>query len=427
MKSNLEQNFKNAFDKYELPYNPDAWNALNDKLDQLKGSPSKSAPTNTFKWASGIGVALIAVSAIIYAVVNSSSSQPAAGKKTAQNHDTSVAKQPASEEQQYSKDTHSSETVRTGTENITAQDNTGITTGTKQHTAEKYLQDVPAQNRNKHEQTVPSTPNERPLASFPIVVNTPLREEQVYLPEINDICEGGVLPIANKNNVSIFIVSPNGKETEIKASSSVYYTANEAGTYVIQAKKAPVTSSFTVKEAPKADFTIDLENQYENGIPSIPVQTHSEGNSFTWSFEGSPVKQTGTKAYAHFYKKGTHQVTLTSRNSNGCEASTTKSITIDKDYNLLAPTGFMPLSDDSRKNRFIPVALQHRDTEFKMYIIEPRKGSVIFETSSLEGWNGVDATTNQLVEENKSFIWKVILANPEPGEPREYKGIIMRL
>lgn len=424
MKNNLEQNFKDAFDEYELPYNQSAWNALNDKLDQLQSKPPKSTPNTNWKWISGVSLLVISASAVIYAVTNSSNDHTI--HQTAALTESTDGKQQqadqihsVSENQSPSLHTNSSET-----EHIVINDK--VTLSGRTNKVNESVQGNSTPQKNEQENPSASGSN-NPIISFPISTELPTKAEQLYFPEINDACEGSVLPIVNKNNVPIFIVSPNGQETEIKASSSVYFTAKEAGTYFVTSGKSSLKNSFVVKEAPKADFTIDLENQYENGIPSILVETFSEGANFTWSFEGSNIKQKGKKAYAHFYKKGTHQVTLTSKNNYGCETTTTKLITVDQDYNLLAPTGFMPLSDDNRKNHFIPVALQHRTTEFRMYIIDPKTGSVIFETSSTEGWNGVDATTNQLVEENTSFIWKVILAHPEPEERNEYKGIIVRL
>jgi len=35
--------------------------------------------------------------------------------------------------------------------------------------------------------------------------------------------------------------------------------------------------------------------------------------------------------------------------------------------------------------------------------------------------------TGELVEENKSYVWKVVLQNPEKGESPEYMGTIVRL
>ena len=42
-------------------------------------------------------------------------------------------------------------------------------------------------------------------------------------------------------------------------------------------------------------------------------------------------------------------------------------------------------------------------------------------------WDGIDRNTGKLVDENKSFVWKVILENPEINEKPEYIGTVVRL
>ena len=63
-----------------------------------------------------------------------------------------------------------------------------------------------------------------------------------------------------------------------------------------------------------------------------------------------------------------------------------------------------------------------------MIVIDPINGAVIYETSnSDQAWDGVNKNSGELVEKNKSFVWKVILQQPEKGESPEYMGTIVRL
>ena len=72
--------------------------------------------------------------------------------------------------------------------------------------------------------------------------------------------------------------------------------------------------------------------------------------------------------------------------------------------------------------------LPRRDTPFKMIIIDPSDGAILFETSSADmPWDGIDRNTGKMVDENKSFVWKVILENPESNEKPEYIGTVVRL
>jgi hypothetical protein len=63
-----------------------------------------------------------------------------------------------------------------------------------------------------------------------------------------------------------------------------------------------------------------------------------------------------------------------------------------------------------------------------MIIIDPSNGSVIFETTSAsQAWKGINQNTGELVKENTSFVWKVVLQKPEKGESPEYMGTVVRL
>lgn len=442
MKSNLEQNIKDIFDKYELPYNQNAWNNLNEKLDKIQGTDNtpKSLSKPGLKLISGItGFVMVATVSLFYFMnINENTNQTAAVSNSV----------PPSLEKSEKKDQNKATLNKIIEEELSNQNNQKNKTRQFQQKAnEKQEQHVAF---NKSERTHETAGNEKrsshqsqknPFQSAPFGNNnnselpTPVvplsgkQEAQIKFPQNEwKLCEGNKISIPNKNSVELMLVSPGGEEIIIPANQTIEYHTSEVGTYIISSKSdASNTSSFIVNEAPKLDFLINEEIKYENGIPSIPVETYSDGTNFEWSFEGSSRKQYGTKATAHFYKKGTHEIILTSKNAAGCKGTITKTVTIDEDYNLLAPSGFMPQSSDPRKNRFIPIALTLRNTDFKMYIMEPRTGTIIFETTSTEGWDGVDRNTRQLVEENKSYIWKVVLANPEPEERKEYTGVLVRL
>lgn len=437
MKSNLEQNVKDAFEQYELPYNEAAWKALNEKLDKIHGgTQNKPSSGNRFKWIAGAAIVVIVSSVLIYSLIQNDNNSPqinstSTAAQTEQNSDNKNESASAITTSKEGKDEHSSDTAQ-HPENIAILQ---TVKQPKENKADKNktTRDSEVSPTAKHttdkSSAHPNDDNGNSFSPFPINIESSGHRSSIVFPELGAVCEGAVLSIPNRNPFTISIVSPSGKETDILSNHSTHYRAAEAGAYIVRSKKSPelTTAAFTVKEKPKLDFSIDEELQYKDGIPYIPVETYSDGTNFEWSFEGNAVKQYGEKAIAHFYKKGTHEITLKSKNAEGCESTISKTVTIEKDYNLLAPSGFMPLSEDSRKSRFIPFALTLRDTEFKLFIIEPRTGTVIFETNSIEGWDGIDRNTGRLVEENKSFIWKVILATPEPEEQKEYTGIVLRL
>ncbi|MCO5260729.1 MAG: hypothetical protein M9916_11340 [Crocinitomicaceae bacterium] len=428
MKSNLDQNFKDAFEKYELPYNPKAWEAMNSKLDAIQSAPKAPNGSST-KWIGGISAAVVAVSVLIYAVVNTTTPNTPSTTQTSQNTAT-VASDNKLENNTVAT---SATTNQTNKSDVATND---IVAKPIENTVESTSNTASSTVANNNHNTTITTTKDNNNSTSNRAIETPISASEKndatnnsapanLFNELTDLCIGESATVKNKNAFALYITSPNGKETVVNANQSFKFMANESGSYTISSQKEKRT--ILVKDTPKLDFSINEDIKFEKGIPAIPLETLSDAQNFEWSFEGVSQKQYGEKATAHFYKRGNYSITLSAKNTDGCVGSVTKQVTIDENYNLLAPSGFMPKSDDPRKNRFIPIALTLRNTAFTMTIFDPRTGNVVFETNSIEGWDGIDRNTRQLVDENKSFAWKVVLAQPEQGEPKEYSGIITRL
>ncbi len=176
------------------------------------------------------------------------------------------------------------------------------------------------------------------------------------------------------------------------------------------------------------DFEIDNEFQYENGLPTIHVKATTFASNYEWNFEKLKIAPTTKEAEVHYYKKGAYNIKLSTTNSNGQVISETKKITVPEDYNLLAVDAFSPTENNVKTSTFIPFALTVRNVRFTMTIMDAKNGGILYQTSdSNQPWDGIDKRTGLLVNASESFIWKVTLDNPEPGESSIYKGVVIRL
>jgi len=438
MKHNIEHKIHEVFDSYELPYNPDSWTRLSGRLDLISGaSPSASRKLRTRKrwtWA-GVSTALAILTAVgvyytDFATTTNTFELEKEGRQTDAINKT--------ENHAYTQD---SDKVKSLSENPSLENkNKTLSIGSQPSHSDEGLSsgflvdggdpltpsDLSIILTEKDNLSDDNTSISHPVLSELDASN--FSHRPAWLP--NELCQGDVLSIEHIEKNSLFLLSPSKKRTEIKG--KLRYPIEEPGRYYLLSSRNPTEKEleqadfFEVKENPQVDFTVDMENPYKEGIPTILLQTHVEGR-LIWHLDKHVAPQYGQSAEAHFYKKGNYNISLTVHNENGCSSTTTKNVAISKDYNLLAPTAFVPLSSDSRTNRFIPVALLHRNTHFLMQIIDPQRGIVIYQSTTTEGWDGIDRTTNQLVKENSSFIWKVTLTHPQPGESSEYKGFITRL
>ena len=259
---------------------------------------------------------------------------------------------------------------------------------------------------------------------------SPTTSKKIEIADINNICLGESISIVNTNDVNLTLLDPNGLKTIVKANKTIAITPEIDGKYSIEySENAQLTSkSFNVVPLPKPDFSIDDQNSYENGLPSINVSATTSGYSYTWDLENQKGSVFGKDISVHYFNKGSYKVSLTIQGTNGCKGTETKTIHVDDDYNLLAVNAFDPSSNDIRLNSFMPFALTQRNVDFNLIIIDPKDGAVIFETNDATNpWKGIDKRNGQMIEANKAFIWKVVLKNPVKGEKSEYKSTIIRL
>ncbi len=419
MINNLENNIKESVKGYELPYDPSAWKAMSKKLDQVM----PVSPKSNLKWYLG-GAATVAV------IVTTIALWPA-------DKSTSIDNVKISKNEVSSTNTINTENISTSTSNNNS-DNTNTATNDASINNVEVTNDVnpvkqilnevnvitPLKVNNSNQNTNQSV---NPISYTGI---SPTTSKKIEIADINNICLGESISIVNTNDVNLTLLDPNGLKTIVKANKTTAITPEIDGKYSIEySENAQLTSkSFNVVPLPKPDFSIDDQNSYENGLPSINVSATTSGYSYTWDLENQKGSVFGKDISVHYFNKGSYKVSLTIQGTNGCKGTETKTIHVDDDYNLLAVNAFDPSSNDIRLNSFMPFALTQRNVDFNLIIIDPKDGAVIFETNDATNpWKGIDKRNGQMIEANKAFIWKVVLKNPVKGEKSEYKSTIIRL
>ena len=419
MINNLENNIKESVKGYELPYDPSAWKAMSKKLDQVM----PVSPKSNLKWYLG-GAATVAVIVTTIALWPADKSTSIDNVKTSKNEVSST-------------NTINIENISTTTSNNNS-DNTNTATNDASINNVEVTNDVnpvkqilnevnvitPLKVNNSNQNTNQSV---NPISYTGI---SPTTSKKIEIADINNICLGESISIVNTNDVNLTLLDPNGLKTIVKANKTIAITPEIDGKYSIEySENAQLTSkSFNVVPLPKPDFSIDDQNSYENGLPSINVSATTSGYSYTWDLENQKGSVFGKDISVHYFNKGSYKVSLTIQGTNGCKGTETKTIHVDDDYNLLAVNAFDPSSNDIRLNSFMPFALTQRNVDFNLIIIDPKDGAVIFETNDATNpWKGIDKRNGQMIEANKAFIWKVVLKNPVKGEKSEYKSTIIRL
>lgn len=421
MKENIEQGFKKSLENFEPAYNPSAWEAMKSKLD----AKTPVTPKYNFKWfiAASVTTTILVVSA--YLLLQDPSNSPSAEKKdiaaTVPAPSSSVENEDATVTVEENKEISQPETESSAT-------NSSVEAAPEsQHVSPRTNLPFSSEESDQIEEreTVPTTPwtpqlnNQKPLEAN--------ATENLIIAPVADICSGESIQLDNANDVSLVI---DGPETRIvvPAKTSLEAQLTQPGLYLIRGLNGDsykFAEEFVVKPAPVVEFTIDPTTKFEKGLPTTKVETSVPGIDHVWRFENTEVQ--GTKINAHFYTKGSHDITLIVKGANGCTASQTKSIYIEDAYNLMAVNSFRPESTDPTVNRFIPYALKERNVHFTMIVIDPSDGHILFETNDANhGWDGTDRKTGQMVSFETAYIWKVTLMERAENEKRnEYSGQII--
>ena len=421
MNKNIDELIKSALEGHEMPYDNNAWNSFEKKLNK------PNAPIKPFKfWFFGTSIiAVITISSLLYF-----------SSKQEENNDKPVEKKTEVIEKSNSQSTTSKKTKSEKTKGIQdekissneleAKEDDKKETKTNlilQEVNEVLVKEITKDLKLDEELTTPKKENS--------VITKKVIEPDV--PSFSNKCLGENLKVINKNDESMTLIFPSGKKVSVADSATEDIKLSEEGKYellVNSKQKETYNSFFSVFENPRASLIVEDELNYETGLPIIRGEVQTFEETIKWKVD-KVVSANSSKAKTaafYFFEKGQFELEVIVTNDKGCSSIERKTIIISEDYNLLAVNAFNPLSDDRRKNTFMPYALTKRNSAFSLIIIDTDNGGIVFESSDASNpWDGIDKRNGQLVNKNKAFIWKVTLSSPEKNEKSVYKGTITRI
>lgn len=419
-----EEEFKSLIREGESAYDPKAWDAMQQRLDQLM--PVKKPPFSTslskLIWTSSI----LFVGSGIFLLMNQAEENPAKTKKQ--------------ELEQLSKPEYISDATTSKQPVLSANKQTEKTASLDKTQAKQELSIPEKQNSISH-----PVKTENKQQSFKELLannlSSKLSEEETQLrlfilPQLEDsYCVGQVVKMNNKNQSQLAILHENKLLAEIQAGAVKEIQLSEAGVYYFryarhdEARGEQVTEkAFRVKSGRELEISYQSDVNYDNGLPYIQLSSEDFNEHARWSSDKGQILTQEKNTLLRTFEKGNYTIKLIKEEENHCTSSATAHIEVREAYNLMAVNAFVPNHSDSRKNRFMPEALKYRQTAFTMIIIDPRDNHTVFKTNSTDqSWDGIDQASGQQVEHEKIFIWKVSIKNPEPGEKPEYSGTIMSL
>jgi hypothetical protein len=419
MKDGLENSFKEALNNFEIPYDAQAWESLNQTL-----SAKKWYQATHIKWSAAL---VIAIGVAAYFVLSTSATRTVKVKQD----ETATRK------------TNPSTTVSTNQHKTTPSTLQGLADIV---THPKEIDPLMSPGFLKQSVITELIPH-----SIPLILNqmevlglsdqaiddvniepTPSYNGGVAIIDFKNRCQGETLQLeADKYHARMVIYA--GEELHFSYNEAISLKLTEPGKVILTANSGPYGQfeefgSFEVKPIPSIALSTDRSISYEDGLPKIIVLAESNENQISWHSNYSLNNTNGKTNEILAFDKGNAIVEVTSVSSNGCVAKTKELIPVLYDYNLLAVNAFNPQSTNSRNSSFMPYALTIRQTPFKLIVLDPDTGGLVFETSDADdAWDGIDRRDGKLVPGNKAYIWKVVLQNPVAGEKSEYRGTIVRM
>lgn len=410
MNNDIANKFKSSLENYEAPYDASAWDKMSKKLDAKSNTAENTGSRflSTPKWWIFSTIAVIAASIAIYSTPKGSSKEIA----TKPHHETTKPTTQEETKKPIVQGIINQATLSVEKQNIQSKEKKAVTLSKSESKTYTPTTAVNSNESSFTKQTVSIKGNEK-------------YTKNLILPKTNKIyCLGEKIEIFNPNTSEITLTYAAGKQVKIDGQESILVTLKQEGQYTWNGDKL----AFEVKEKPAVNFNLPSDIIYDNGIPTITLTSDLHVKSQKWIFD-QKVISTNEAVKLNIFNKEKYSVTLAVTGQNGCENQLTKTFFPDPDfhYNLKAPNGFEPLSSNNKRNTFLPLSLLERDTPFKMLIIDPKDGKVIFETNDKNNpWDGKNQFTDQLVAEGSEYVWKVILMNPEKYEKNEYRGTITR-
>lgn len=442
MKEPIEELFKKSLEGHQMPYNPDAWGAMNARLDAIRPVVAPRSYLPYYIAAAGIGI--VAITSYFVFTAGTPDKQSSAASTTQTENTT-----PNGSQNQTIKPTTGNRANQKQSASVISNPNETSISSVKRlpNTSPAKSTSNPWKNNGSEVDGIggngiTNNNSTNPFNAYDSgnghsgawdsgVVGNPSdigSTQKMIIPTLPSTCLNEEVVINNTNGRSIYVFDAlNRVVAEIPAKKSITFKPTVVGTYGLgytAGDEKVISTHFTVNRIPDADFTVDLFNKFEDGLPSTHVEAISGQGTYTWK-AGRQIAS-GQEADLHFYKKGSETIELTVSDGN-CSASTEKTIQIEEDYNLMAMNSFTPTSDRRENQTFMPYALTQRDVNFKMIILDGIDGGIVFETTDASlPWDGTDMRSGSRSSEPKAYVWKVTILNPATNEPNEYRGTVIK-
>lgn len=424
MKNKFEEHIKQSLENLEVEYNSTHWDDMQGRLEKVTlGKPSSIGKVVA------IAASVLVASALVYYISSNKSPTQQVEEKVSAQRSVVAEKSTDINGREYTRNQNVSiqskiseqKVVKQGTQHIDKKETQTVATSNRgNNETEQIISEV-----NKHNTSVVSDVQERKTSIQKSSVTTPSEDNEglsIFHCDKNTACAGNSIQFTPDDPTIAGTYKWDFGDGKYSAEKSPVHSYKDAGIYSVKLQiiardkkviEKVMKNMITIHPVPSFDF--DFSSSDES--PTLNFTSNADGvSNLKWDFGD---RQTSSeRTVAHIYNhKGNYDVTLTGKNSYGCVATYSRSVNIDNDYNLLAPTAFSP-NGDGLNDTWIPKALQAGDYVFTLTIFD-NNGRVVYRTSDKnKPWDGAN------INAGDKFSWQASVKDKN-GIETIYKGIII--
>ncbi len=182
------------------------------------------------------------------------------------------------------------------------------------------------------------------------------------------------------------------------------------------------SAAFVLHETPGAEFSFSPFEGHILTNPTIDFESESSGgNILLWDF-GDGITSNLNQPSHTFEKAGTHNVSLTVSNENGCIDKVTRKVVIEDEFSVFVPNSFTP-NGDGLNDMFRPIIEGDNYSEYTFMVFD-RWGDLLFESNDpTKGWIG-NKNGGQHFVLNGVYTWEVRILLKNGKGSRDFVGTV---
>lgn len=408
----FENNIKESLSQFEVDFNPDHWSEMNALLDKKK-------PSNKFPLGSIFSTT--ALLSLIALFINLNSDQ----SKTSCCLNNNVNEKP-------NNTTEVSTTYRSNNTNTAIKDIKTETQPVEQKVIPKAAEIIceyievtitepslitPVESKqNDYEDNNNNIEEKHNITSYES------QKKKFNISKLKkEYCLNESIVLSTDVENDIIWELGDGTTTSLKSSQIKY---DIPGTYtikLIENNKELYSNTIIINPVPEVFFNIEEPSIDDINQEYRFIATNYGTTKTKWALNDNIATENTNEFLYSFYHKQNNTISLVGENKYGCISIHNESISINKNYNLLAPNAFSP-NGDGIDDYWIPKALEFNNVKFEISIFD-RKGDLVFKTNSANNqWDGT-LRDGSIAKNGDTFIWIAEFTNHK-GDKQKTKDAI---